>query len=287
MKRNNGYIELKYNSLFNELVSSNEITILNRNKNCFYINSHKLFFKEEDNIYLELIGSKICNLLNIDSVNNDALSFISLDKTFKGVISNDFRKEDYRLIKMDDIINDYLVKNNDSVKYNEMNFDLINKAITYRYKNYSNSDYIINRIMNNLKKYFLLDILIGNIDNGKYNYEFMENNNDSIICPYFDFGQIFKFSSTRFTVSDSNNYNVYDNLYEFLLKEKEYQEIFIDMYNMLTPLKVEELFKEIENDIDYKISDNIKNIVFLSYSRHYQLMGEVLNNLTYDNKIKR
>ena len=287
MKRNNGYIELKYNSLFDELIRSNTITILNRNKNCFYINSLKLFFKEEDNIYLELIGSKIANILNIDSVKYDALSFISLDKRFNGVISKDFRKEDYHLIKMNEIIDDYLAKHNDSIIYNEMNFDLIYKAINDRYINYENSELIINNIMDNLKKYFLLDILIGNIDNGKYNYELMENKNDSILCPYFDYGQIFKFSSTRFTVSDNNNYDVYDNLFEFLLREKEYQEIFIDMYNKLTPIKIEELFKEIENDTGYKIEENIKNIVFLSYSRHYQLIGNVINNLVNENKIKR
>ena len=287
MKRNNGYLELSFDSDFNSLVINDIITPIKRNKTCFYINSLGLFFKEEINTYKELIGSKIAKLLDIKSVDYDMLSFITNDKNYKGVISPDFRIKDYQLVNMSEILTDYLEEQQTEILFNEMNLELINKAIEFRYSNYKNSNKIVENIMHNLKICFLFDMLIGNIDNGKYNYEIMESSNNAYVTPYFDYEEIFKFSSTRFTVSDSNNYDIYDNLYIFLNNENNYITIFNKMYNLLTPEILENIIKEVENDINYKIDTNTKNIIFLSYYRHYTKIGEVLNRLSKTNSIKK
>ena len=59
------------------------------------------------------------------------------------------------------------------------------------------------------------------------------------------------------------------------------------MYNLLTPEILENIIKEVENDINYKIDTNTKNIIFLSYYRHYTKIGEVLNRLSKTNSIKK
>ena len=279
MKRNKGYLQLKFDAKFKQLVDDKKIKLLKRNKVSFYIEPLNLFFKAENNEYKELLGSKIGKLLNIDYVKYDMLEFITADVSYKGVVADDFRKKGYQLVRMDKIIDDYLLDTNEEVMFNEMNLELLFKAISNHYINYQNNTLIVDKIMDSLKKYFLFDILIGNIDNGKYNYELMENNYDATTTPYFDFEQTFKFSSTRFTASDRDNYDVYDNLWEFLSKENDYIAIFKDMYNKLTPNKIEELLAEIENDTGYKISNNDKNIIFLSYGRHYQNLGDILNKL--------
>lgn len=286
MNRNNGYLQLKLANNYHELINRKEIIPLRRNKVSFYIDSLKVFFKEEINVYLELLGTKIGNLLSLDVATYDMLEVITKDKSFKGVVSNDFRKNDYELVNMSEIIDTYVKDNNIEVLFNDMNLKLLKDAIEYRYINYENNEQIVNKIMDNLKKYFLLDILIGNIDNGKYNYELMESNTDAITTPYYDFEEIFKFTSTRFTASDNNNYDVYDNLYEFLQEETNYLDIFLDMYQKLTPFKVEDLINEVEKDTNSKIDNNPKNIIFLSYSRHYQKIGEVLNRINH-NKLKK
>ncbi len=231
MERSNGYLQLDFDKSFNELIRQGIVKPLKRNKISFYIEPLKLFFKNEDNEYLELIGSKIGELLGIKSVNYDLLEFNTSNVSYNGVVSEDFREDNYQLINMDKIIESYLLDSGEEIKNNEMNLELLARAIRNRYQNYENSEIVIARIMDSLKKYFLLDILIGNIDNGKYNYELMECNDDAKCTPYYDFEQIFKFSSTRFTASDSGNYDVYDNLMEFLSNENEYVSIFMDMYN--------------------------------------------------------
>ena len=281
MKRNNGYLELKIDSKIDDLIKMGVIDFLKRNKVCFYINSLKLFFKEESTCYQELVGSKIANLLNIDSVNYDMVRFITEDRDYYGVVSEDFRNKDYKLITISEIIDKYILDNNIKILYNDMSLDLINEAVKYRYSNYVNKDDIINKIMDDIKKSFLFDILIGNIDNGKYNYELMESDTDSKITPYFDYEQIFKFSSTRLTVNDSDNYDVYDNLLLFLNDNSSYIKYFMEMYKVLNPDKVMELFIEVENDTNSEIDDNYKNIVFLTYSRHYLNIGKVLDKIKY------
>lgn len=287
MKRNKGYLQLNFNSKYNQLVNLDIIKPLKRNKISFYIDSLKFFFKEENNGYLELIGSKIAKLLNINSVNYDMLEFITDDVSYKGVISEDFRIDNYQLVSIDTIIDDYLIDSNEQIMFNEMNLGLLFRAISNRYRNYDNSNTIISTLMDNFKRYFLFDILIGNIDNGKYNYELLESNCDAKTTPYFDYEQIFKFSSTRFTASDSGNYDVYDNLLEFLLKETDYILIFKEMYSKLTPKKMEEIISEIEKEIGSKMSDNEKNIIFLSYSRHYQNLGDVLDKVMSSVRTKK
>ena len=278
MMRSNGYLEFNFSSKYDELVFRKIISTLNRNKTSFYLNQEKIFFKELDNGYYELIGSKIAKYLGINSVDYDLAIFNFMDKSIEGVISNDFREDNYKVVNFDMLINDYLKDNNVGNIDNYMNLEFIYKVLNYRYKDYPNSLVIINNIMDELITYFLFDILIGNFDNGRYNYELMENNIDAKTAPYYDFDNTFLFKRTRFTVSDSNNYDIYDNLLELLSKtDNRYVDRFMDMYNKLTPDMLEEIFLEVEKEIGIKISNNFKNILFLAYSRHYDRIGDILS----------
>ena len=282
MKRINGYLQLDLTNNYQELVNKKIIIPLKRNKFSLYIDDS--FFKEEDNAYLELIGSKIASLLNIKTINYDMLEITLNNSKYKGVISKKFTKDNYNLVNFNKIISDYLLKRKDNINYNEMNLELIEKAILDRYSNYPNKDIIISNIMNNIKMSFLLDILIGNNDNGKYNYCVLENNQESYLTPYYDFGCIFNFTNTRLTVNDNDDYNQYNNLLSFLDKEKEYITIFKKMYELLTPESLEDIIKEVEKDNNFKINQNDKNIIFLSYSRHYMRIGNILKKLTNNYK---
>lgn len=277
MKRSNGYKEFDLNYSYLELVSRGIISLIDRNKTSFYLNQFKLFFKDEDNCYLELVGYKIANYLGIRSVSYDLARIVFNDRVINGVVSEDFREEDYNIVNFNTIFNDYMEEVPEENIGNEMNLEFIYKVLNYRYRNYNNSQFIVHKIMDELINYFMLDMLIGNYDNGKYNYEIMENDRDAKNCPYYDFGNSFVFKKTRFTVSDSDNYDIYDNLLEFLFKyDCSYVCRFIDMFNKLSPSKLEEIFVEIENDIDYKLDVNFKNILFLAYSRHYEKISDIL-----------
>lgn len=280
MNRNNGYLEYCFDSKYEEVVLDQRIKLIDRNKTSFYLDDGKLFFKEEENVYYELIGTKICKYLGINYVEYDLMNVIFNDRCFKGVVSKNFKEIGYEVINYANIIDDYLKDNKCVEVSNDMNLEFIYNVLSYRYRDYMNKELIVNRIMDELITYFLVDILIMNYDNGKYNRELMENNMDSKSVPYYDYDHIFGYSNTRISVSDKSSNDIYDNLYELLSKcNDDYLNKFINMYNILSPNKLEEIFIEIENDIDSKIPDNLKNMLFLIYSIHYQKIGNVLISL--------
>ena len=58
------------------------------------------------------------------------------------------------------------------------------------------------------------------------------------------------------------------------------------MYNKLNPFILEELIENIEQKRKIASDDNFKNIIFLSYSKHYMLVRNILEMLRNKNKIK-
>lgn len=287
MERINGSLVYKYDYTYDDI--GNYFKRLDRYKLCFYFDDK--FFKEEDNVYEELLGSKIANFLGIKCVNYDMAKVILKDRSVNGVISDNFIMEGYRTVNFKEILDDYFSCHEDYFFddiYNDMNLELIWNALEDRYKNYENGSKIVANIMNDMVSYFLLDILIGNIDNGKYNYEILESDVDARCCPYFDFEYIFMFSGTNFTVECEDNNNVLNVIMKFLrISDRLFIDRFIDMHNMLTPSKLEELFIEVENDIECELPRNFKNISYLAYSRFYYMLDEVLDVYRDMNCIKK
>lgn len=95
----------------------------------------------------------------------------------------------------------------------------------------------------------------------------------------------FNFTSTRLRVNEEVDNSIYSNL-KILLKEDKYYQEFINMYNRLNPFILEELIEELEEKRKIALDDNFKNIIFLSYSKHYMLVRNILEMLRNKNKIK-
>ncbi len=284
MERENGYLIFKYNCSYKDLINNKIINDLARHRVSFYLTKEKLYFKEEENVYHELIGSKIANYLKIKTVNYDLASIITSDKNMKGVVSSSFLDENYHIVSFASIISDYSKKYNKELQANDMNLEFIWHALEDRYQKHPNSNIIVSNIINQLIDYFLLDLLIGNIDNGKYNYELMENDTDAKCTPYYDFERTFIFKHTRFTIGPNDNNDIYSVIEKFLLEySPNYINRFLDMYSKLTPLQLEKIFEEVEKDIDYPLPINLKNILFLSYSRHYYKIGDILEKIKINN----
>ena len=266
---NNSYNIIKFDSNYDDLVNSGVISPLNRYKHSFYINSDKLFFKEDtDRMYYELVGAAIGDYLNILHTSYKLTMIETSDTNIKGVTSKDYREDGYKLIKFNNILFG-----------KEMTLDNINERLNIYFNDYKNKDIIVNDIYNDVITYYMLDLLLGNIDNGKYNYEFMVSDTNAKMSPYSDFGMIFNFSSTKLRVNEYCNSSIYDNLSVLLSMNKEYLTRFSSMYEKLTPNKLEEIIHEVEisNKVDF--GNNFKNIIFLSYSRHYVMLGNIINTI--------
>ena len=61
---------------------------------------------------------------------------------------------------------------------------------------------------------------------------------------------------------------------------------YIIVSNKLNPIILEELIENIEQKRKIASDDNFKNIIFLSYSKHYMLVRNTLEMLRNKNKIK-
>ena len=155
----------------------------------------------------------------------------------------------------------------------------ISERLNIYFNDYRNKDIIVNDIYNDVITYYMLDLLLGNIDNGKYNYEFMVSDTNAKMSPYSDFGMIFNFSSTKLRVNEYCNSSIYDNLNVLLSMNKEYLTRFSSMYEKLTPNKLEEIINDVEKNNKVDFGSNFKNIIFLSYSRHYVMLGNIINTI--------
>ena len=113
----------------------------------------------------------------------------------------------------------------------------------------------------------------------------MVSKDNAYLSPYSDFGLTFNFTNTRLRVNEEVDNSIYSNL-KILLKEDKYYQEFINMYNKLNPFILEELIENIEQKRKIALDDNFKNIIFLSYSKHYMLVRNILEMLRNKNKIK-
>ena len=251
---NNHYKIIHYKKTFDALIKNKTITSLGRYKSSFYINKRKLFFKEEvDRMYYELLGNSIAEYLNINYTYYEPTIIKTATREIKGLVAKDYRREGYSLVKFNKLLN--------------------------------GKEELVNKIYSEVIKHYMLDLLIGNNDNGEYNYEMMVSKDNAYLSPYSDFGLTFNFTSTRLRVNEEVDNSIYSNL-KVLLKEDKYYQEFINMYNKLNPFILEELIENIEQKRKIASDDNFKNIIFLSYSKHYMLVRNILEMLRNKNKIK-
>ena len=271
MNRVNGFLDFAIDKSYEEAIFDKTIIKISPYKNIFFLKNKKLFYKESSFYYLEVLGSAILNYLEVNHIDYDLARFKFDDFITLGVVSKDYSKEGYLPVNFNEIIENYLkeIPINLHPK-NPMNLDFIKKALEYRYQNYPNKDIIIDNIFNNLIKYLCVDLLIGNYDNGPFNYEILESKNHAMLAPYGDFGLTFNFNkTTRFTISDNEDYSILGNIRALL--NSKYDDIFISMYERLEVNKLLEIIDKME----VRIPDNLKNILYLSYARHYDNIGNI------------
>lgn len=268
--------EIIYKKTIEELIKNRTIYPLGRYKSSFYIKGG-LFFKEEtDRTYYELLGSKVAEYLGIKCTSYEEAEIVTPTRTIKGLLSKDYRKKDSYLVKFSKILEPV---------GGEMTLDNIELALETYFKKYINKDEIVNNIYNEVISHYMLDLLLGNIDNGKYNYELIVGISDASLSPYSDFGMTFNFQNTQLRVNNEVNNDIYKNL-ELLLQDNEYYNKFISMYDKLNPMTLEKLMEELEKEKQVKLNDNFKNIVFLSYSRHYMMIENIINSIKKSKKNK-
>lgn len=272
----NHYQVLEYKRSYNDLVKDRTFAPLGRYKDCFYISKRKLFFKEEqDRINYELLGEIVADDLSINHTSYEPYVIKTTSREMKGLLSKDYRIPNHLLVKFDKILEN-----------KDMTLDNILISLNIYFKDYHDREEIIKRIYNDVIKHYMLDLLLGNIDNGKYNYELIVGDDNAYLSPYTDFGMIFNFTSTNLRVNNEVDNSLYNNLRLLLTNDLYYKE-FIKMYKKITPDRMEELLKEVEDNKNISLGDNFKNIVFLSYMKHYLIIDGIIKEINKDKRKRK
>lgn len=264
-------------------------------KYAFFVNIHgiKIYFKEstKEGIVNELIIDSICKLFNKDVLEQD-YGYITdkYNRKVYGLISNNYKDDNYSYISLDTILNDYYVYiTNNNINYEKIRiYELVNletiwQALEYRYRNIDNSKEIVKKLMEELVSRFLIDILTGQNDRYEFNIEIKEKDSDIKLANIYGNEEGLMYDKFDMGVTmDSLKYKgdyMASLLNEFFnISESKY----IDIFNlMLDKLNIDK-FKLIVNDIklqvkDLEIPDGYFNELISRYSKYYNEYKNIVN----------
>lgn len=264
-------------------------------KYAFFVNIHgiKIYFKEstKEGIVNELIIDSICKLFNKDVLEQD-YGYITdkYNRKVYGLISNNYKDDNYSYISLDTILNDYYVYiTNNNINYEKIRiYELVNletiwQALEYRYRNMDNSKEIVKKLMEELVSRLLIDILTGQNDRYEFNIEIKEKDSDIKLANIYGNEEGLMYDKFDMGVTmDSLKYKgdyMTSLLNEFFnISESKY----IDIFNlMLDKLNIDK-FKLIVNDIklqvkDLEIPDGYFNELISRYSKYYNEYKNIVN----------
>lgn len=264
-------------------------------KYAFFVNIHgiKIYFKEstKEGIVNELIIDSICKLFNKDVLEQD-YGYITdkYNRKVYGLISNNYKDDNYSYISLDTILNDYYVYiTNNNINYEKIRiYELVNletiwQALEYRYRNMDNSKEIVKKLMEELVSRLLIDILTGQNDRYEFNIEIKEKDSDIKLANIYGNEEGLMYDKFDMGVTmDSLKYKgdyMTSLLNEFFnISESKY----IDIFNlMLDKLNIDK-FKLIVNDIklqvkDLEIPDGYFNKLISRYSKYYNEYKNIVN----------
>lgn len=257
------------------------------------INDKSIFFKEcsKEGIINELIIDNICKLFNKDVLEQD-YGYITdkYNRKVYGLISNNYKNDDYSYISLDTILNDYYVYiTNNNINYENIRiYELINletiwQALEYRYRNMDNSEEIVKNLMEELTSRFLIDILTGQNDRYEFNVEIKEKGNDIKLANIYDNEEGLMYDKFDMGVTmDSLKYKgdyMTSLLNEFFnISESKYIDIFNSMLDKLSIDKFKTIVNNIKSNVkDLEVSDNYFNELIDKYSKYYNEYKSIVN----------
>ena len=279
----------KYN-LLREKGIIKEVNDMERRYTFFLnINNKSVFFKEcsKEGIVNELIIDNICKLFNKDVLDQD-YGYITdkYNRKIYGLISNDYKNDEYSYISLDTILNDYYVYiTNNNINYENIRiYELINletiwQALEYRYKDME----IVKKLMEELVSRFLIDILTGQSDRHEFNIEIKENGNDIKLANIYDNEEGLIYDKFDMGVTmDSLKYKgdyMISLLNEFFnISDSNYIDIFNFMLDKLSIDKFKLIVNNVKSNVkDLEVSDSYFDELIERYSKYYNEYKNIVN----------
>lgn len=310
MVRKDGYLDLdlyfkdlkeKENLTNDDLVSKGLIQKIDDSDYYYWLkidNKDYMFKATSFKPINELICYELASIMGIEAIPYDLAIY---DDKF-GVISENYEKNNCKYVSGTMILKNYyrneektLIEmgfdkeesDNEKIPYHVQmnNLEVIWQALEYKYPNYD-----ISKCMEKLVLQFIFVILSGQVDKSAHNWEIEEYEDHIDLVPLFDntlsFYNILEEGEMSVSFEDVGK-TLKDNLIYFLqVSSKEYINLFLEKYSLLTEENMIEIFKKIEQKIECEISNSTKQKLLYDLKLNKNIIDEVLNELNIDNNLR-
>lgn len=297
----NKYFEQKYNlNTLDELDQNKLISAeFSTQKTAFWLDfyNNKVLFKDcktNKSAYLELINEELIKLINLETAHYDLAKF----DNYYGVITYDFKKENYKYIHLFSILlkyyKDIILNSNKLLNkgYKEVdkfnNLIDIKSALEYYFKDNKNKNVIVSKLMIDIVKLFSFDLLMNQTDRHSANYGIFINNDtkEVLLAPVFDYGESLNKNSKYYNsiVTDSNYFLNENKSKKYIIESfiqkfpKEYTDIFYEILNIININTLNNAIKNVEYRCQTTIPKNIKEDIFDSFADNYIEIVNTIEN---------
>lgn len=284
------YIDLT--SYFNKNnISENDLKIDSENK--IEYNDEIYYLKEIktdlNTLYCELIAVKLLDKLNIPHVKYYLADFFGKSC----LMSESFKKEGNSYISGEKILEDYRNAIKKKYQLSDMNnLETIWNALSYRYNSiYGKGNYIkdVAKLMNQLTTVISFDIVTDNEDRYYSNWVVEEGinhislskmfDNEYMLNSYLDDESLNSFALGIYPEDTEHFINYVDVIKKYIRdSSSEFINKLIMVYNTLSIDVFLQCIKEVEDEFQFIIPSENRQLIINSYKKHYELLGQILND---------
>lgn len=254
-------------------------------ENEFQLNGHSIYLKRSKDCR-EIVAEEIAKFLDVNVIHYEVGVCDGSLVTF----SESFYNEDETYISGFHILSQYLMglTGRDYLSIMHLNnlpdiFRALESLFGYKY----NDD--IQKINCDLVKMFCFDVLLRNYDRETPNWGIVLGKDGIRLAPLFDNESIL--TGSKFYISmgmdRENNDLLFADLLEkfFATSDSTLKDIFLNMYDKLTPAVLNSIFEKVEKDRNITIDENYRAEALTNYVEHRNSLETIVEQYRQGKKI--
>ena len=251
-----------------EFIDLNSAIKIENTKNAYNFGNGIVFIKPCED-FEEVIAEEVATVLGVETLHYD----IGVRNKELYVFSKPFYAENEEYISGVDILSQ-AYPNEISLGVNNLTniWGALEKLYGTEYAN------DIPQIIENLVRIFCFDLLVSNNDRVNVNWGVIRNESGMRLAPMFDNSLIFNFfPAVGLGVDSERAYNNKKILSNFLsVSDSYFTDIFYEMFDTLTPDKLDSIFKDVEKDRNITIDENYRVETVNNFNNYRNGLQEVV-----------
>lgn len=240
-------------------------------------------------LYCELIAVKLLDKLNLPHVNYYLVEYFG--KAY--LISKSFIEKKANYVSGFKVLDEYKDYLNSHLDIGDMNnLETIWNALEYRYTkmfNQNKAKKIVAKLMSELTTIYSFDIVVANGDRHQSNWIVKEAkddisintmfDNEYMLNSYLDDESLNSFALGIYPEDTEHFINYIDVIKKYIRdSSSEFINKLIMVYNTLSIDVFLQCIKEVEEEFQFIIPSENRQLIINSYKKHYELLGQILND---------